>query len=112
MDTRPVPSVTSSADFGPVTVGQVANLILTLTNPRLTTVALTGNPRVEILGEHTSDFEVIVHPGSEIPAGGSVTFEIRFAPTQLGRPLYVSNVQLSPTAPSLSPSAVLVPLQN
>jgi formylglycine-generating enzyme required for sulfatase activity len=84
LDTRPVPTVTTSTDFGRVTVGRVGTQTFTLSNPRLTAVTLTGNPMVEILGEHASDFEVSVPPATEIPAGGSVNFEIRFAPTQPG----------------------------
>lgn len=101
LDTRPVPTVTTSTDFGRVTVGRVGTQTFTLSNPRLTTVTLTGNPLVEILGEHASDFEVSVPPATEIPAGGNVNFEIRFAPTQPGE--RQAMVQLAFAAPGNSP---------
>jgi formylglycine-generating enzyme required for sulfatase activity len=84
LDTRPVPTVTTSTDFGRVIVGRVGTQTFTLSNPRTTALTLSGNPLVKILGEHATDFEVSVPPAQEIPPGGSVSFEIRFAPTQLG----------------------------
>jgi uncharacterized delta-60 repeat protein len=84
LDTRPVPSVTGLSDFGRVTLGQVGTQTFTLTNPGVTSLALIGTPRVKILGEHASDFAVSLPPSAELLAGGSVSFEIRFAPTQLG----------------------------
>ena len=101
LDTRPVPTVTTSTDFGRVTVGRVGTQTFTLSNPRLTAVTLTGNPLVEILGEHASDFEVSVPPATEIPAGGSVNFEIRFAPTQPGE--RQAMVQLAYESPGNGP---------
>jgi spore germination protein GerM len=74
----------TGSDFGRVTMGKVGAQTYSLSNPGLTAVALSGNPLVKILGEHASDFEVSVPPAQEIPPGGSVSFEIRFAPTQLG----------------------------
>jgi len=84
LDTRPMPLVTTSTDFGRVTVGRVSTHTFTLSNPRLIPVTLTGSPLVKILGEHAGDFEVSVPPATEIPVGGSVNFEIRFAPTLPG----------------------------
>jgi formylglycine-generating enzyme required for sulfatase activity len=84
LDTRPIPLVTTSTDFGRVTLGRVGTQTFTLSNPRLIPVTLTGNPLVKILGEHASDFEVSMPPATEIQAGGNVNFEIRFAPTQPG----------------------------
>ena len=101
LDTRPVPTVTTSTDFGRVTLGRVGIQTFTLSNPGLTDVTLTGNPLVEILGEHASDFEVSMPPATEIPAGGSVNFEIRFAPTQPGE--RQAMVQLAYESPGNSP---------
>jgi hypothetical protein len=91
----------TAPDFGRVTLGQVGIQTFTLSNPRLTALTLTGNPLVKILGEHASDFEVSMPPATEIPAGGSVNFEIRFAPTQPGERQAV--VQMGFSAPGNSP---------
>jgi hypothetical protein len=56
---------------------------------------------VKILGEHASDFEVSMPPATEIPPGGSVSFEIRFAPTQLGE--RQAMVQMAFASPGNSP---------
>jgi hypothetical protein len=91
----------TAPDFGRVTLGQVGIQTFTLSNPGLTALTLAGNPLVKILGEHASDFEVSVPPVTEIPAGGSVNFEIRFAPTQPGERQAI--VQLAFASPGNSP---------
>lgn len=74
----------NGTDFGRVILGRVATQTFTITNPGTAPVALTGSPLVEILGDHAGDFQVSVPPAAAIPAGGSVGFEVRFAPTQPG----------------------------
>jgi hypothetical protein len=91
----------TAPDFGRVTLGQVGIQTFTLSNPGLTAVNLAGNPLVKILGEHATDFEVSVPPATEIPAGGSVNFEIRFAPTQPGE--RQAMVQLAFASPGNGP---------
>jgi hypothetical protein len=76
------PQEANGTDFGRVILGRVATQTFTITNPGTAPVALTGSPLVEILGDHPGDFQVSVAPLAEIPAGGSVSFEVRFAPTQ------------------------------
>jgi hypothetical protein len=78
------PQEVNGSDLGRVILGQVATQSFVLSNPGSQPVTLTGNPLVEVLGEHASDFQVSVPPIPVIPAGGSVSFEIRFAPTQPG----------------------------
>ena len=80
-----VDTLDASIDFGAVTIGKVSSKTFTLTNPGLTPIVLTGNPLVEIRGGNAGDFKVSVPPGAEIPVGGSVHFEVRFAPTNLGK---------------------------
>jgi hypothetical protein len=91
----------TAPDFGRVTLGQVGIQTFTLSNPSMTALTLTGNPQVKILGEHASDFEVSMPPATEIPAGGSVNFEIRFVPTQPGE--RQAMVQMAFAAPGNSP---------
>jgi formylglycine-generating enzyme len=79
------PQEANGTDFGPGGPGHVATQTFTITNPGTTPVALTGSPRVEIIGDHAGDFQISAPPAAEIPAGGSVSFEVRFAPTQPGR---------------------------
>ncbi len=78
------PQEANGTDFGPVLPGRVATQTFTLHNPGPVPVVLTGEPRVELLGEHAGDFQITQPPAAEIPAGGSVSFEVRFAPTQPG----------------------------
>jgi len=75
---------TNGSDLGRVILGQVTTQSFVLSNPGSQPVTLTGSPLVELLGEHATDFQVSVPPNPVIPAGGSVSFEIRFAPTQPG----------------------------
>ena len=79
-----LPQRSNGTDLGPVPLGRIVTQGFTLTNPGPVAVALTGHPLVEILGDHASDFQISVPPAATIPAGGSVHFEIRFAPTQPG----------------------------
>jgi hypothetical protein len=78
------PQETNGTDLGRVILGQVTTQSFVLSNPGSQPGTLTGSPLVELLGEHASDFHVSVSPNPVIPAGGSVSFEIRFAPTQPG----------------------------
>ncbi len=79
-----VPQAANGTDFGPVLPGRVATQTFTLHNPGPVPVALTGEPRAELLGDHAGDFQITQPPAAEIPAGGSVSLEVRFAPTQPG----------------------------
>ncbi len=78
------PQEANGTDFGRVLPGRVVMQTFTITNPGTAPVTLTGSPLAEILGDHAGDFQVSVPPAAEIPAGGSVSFEVRFAPTQPG----------------------------
>lgn len=87
------PQEANGSDFGPVVLGRVGTQTFTLSNPGTEEVALTGSPLVELLGEHAGDFQVSVPPAASIPPGGSVSFEVRFAPTQPG--LRLAEVRLA-----------------
>ena len=79
-----LPQEATGTDFGRVILGRVATQTFTITNPGTTPVALTGSPQVQAFGEHAGDFQISVLPAAAIPAGGRVSFEVRFAPTQPG----------------------------
>lgn len=78
------PQEANGTDFGRVLPGRVATQTFTIYNPGPVPVALTGDPVVELLGGHSDDFQISLSPAAAIPAGGSVSFEVRFAPTQPG----------------------------
>jgi hypothetical protein len=78
------PEFNNGTDYGNVTLGRVLTRVFTLFNPGSQPVQLSGNPLVEVEGDHTGDFKVNVLPNAVIPAGGSTSFEIRFAPIQPG----------------------------
>ena len=78
------PEFNNGTDYGNVTLGRVMTRVFTLFNPGSQPVQLSGNPLVEVEGDHTGDFKVNVLPNAIIPAGGSTSFEIRFAPIQPG----------------------------
>ncbi|MFZ4593389.1 MAG: cadherin-like beta sandwich domain-containing protein [Verrucomicrobiaceae bacterium] len=71
-------------DYGNVALGQVLTRVFTLVNPGTQPMYLTGNPLVRVEGDHAADFQVSVLPETVVPAGGSVAFEVRFAPIELG----------------------------
>jgi formylglycine-generating enzyme required for sulfatase activity len=76
------PQEANGTDFGRVVLGRVATQTFTITNPGA--MPLTLDWQAEVMGENASDFQISVAPAAEIPAGGSVSFEVRFAPTQPG----------------------------
>lgn len=78
------PVFNNGTDYGNVTHGRMLSRVFTLFNPGSQPVSLSGNPLVEVDGDHASDFKISVLPDSVVPAGGSVAFEIRFAPTEFG----------------------------
>ncbi len=49
-----------------------------------TTLSLTGTPKVEIIGEHSSDFIVTLQPSTSIGSGSNSEFRIEFNPTSDG----------------------------
>jgi hypothetical protein len=79
-----MPATNNGTDYGNVTLGRVQTRVFTVLNPGSQPVSLSSNPLVEVEGAHSSDFLVSVLPETVIPAGGSVAFELRFAPTQPG----------------------------
>ncbi len=78
------PVATNHTDFG--TVIKAANFTRTFTivNPSLTTLNLTGTPRVVISGVNAADFTVTAMPNAFVAALGTSTFQVRFTPSALG----------------------------
>jgi len=87
------PQTANGTDYGPVLLGGVSTQTFTLANPGAQPVTLTGAPRVEIVGDHAGDFQVIAQPEAVLEGGGALAFEIRFAPTQPGSRLAAVRVQ-------------------
>ncbi len=79
------PDVSDSTDFGdvhPVLVKAYATY--TIHNTGDSSLALTGNPLVELTSGAVGEFTVTNMPSSSIPAGGSSDFIIEFDPAQTG----------------------------
>ncbi|MBC8375128.1 MAG: choice-of-anchor D domain-containing protein [FCB group bacterium] len=79
------PSLSDSTDFGdvhPVLVKAYATY--TIYNTEDSTLALTGNPLVELGGSAAGEFTVTSMPSTSISAGGSSDFTIEFDPAQTG----------------------------
>lgn len=75
------PSVANRTNFGDVIVGQSATHTFTINNAGTAALNLTGTPRVSISGAAAGDFSVTQQPASSVAAGGSTTFQLRFAPS-------------------------------
>ncbi|MBT6554475.1 MAG: choice-of-anchor D domain-containing protein [Candidatus Marinimicrobia bacterium] len=88
------PSDTDSTDFGDVTPWFGDKYITyTIYNTGDSALALSGNPRVEIAGDASTEFTVETQPSASIAAGGSSDFIVKFDPGQIGtRNAYVSIV--------------------
>lgn len=72
-------------DFGSATItGGLVDHTFTITNFGASALTLTGSPRVVISGASASDFSVVAQPASNVPAGGSTSFTIRFDPNATG----------------------------
>lgn len=76
-----IPAAVDATDFGNATVsGESVHHTFTIENTGAANLTLTGDPRIEITGDHAGDFAVISQPGSQIAGGESVTFTVAFAP--------------------------------
>lgn len=79
------PSQLDSTYFGDVTASLgVGYVTYTIQNSGSTTLNLTGSPRVNIMGDATTDFTVTTMPPSSISAGGSAQFVVAFDPIMVG----------------------------
>jgi uncharacterized delta-60 repeat protein len=74
-----------SADFGSVNVGGTADLTFTIANNGNADLTLSGAPdMVAVDGDDANLFTVTMQPTSPVAAGGTTTFTVRFAPTDVG----------------------------
>jgi hypothetical protein len=79
------PSIDDNTDFGTAAIsGGTQTRTFTLLNTGQADLILTGSPRVELSGAQAGDFSIDVAPSSPIPAGGSTSFSVTFAPSALG----------------------------
>ncbi|WP_295445624.1 choice-of-anchor D domain-containing protein [uncultured Thiodictyon sp.] len=78
-------SITGNGDFGPsdVASGSVTRTF-SIRNAGSAELNLIGTPTVILSGTHAADFSVITLPNSPVTAGGSTTFQVRFAPSARG----------------------------
>ncbi len=86
------PGNSDSTDFGDVTPWFGDKYITyTIYNTGDSALALSGNPRVEIAGDASSEFVVTTQPSATILPGGSSDFVVKFDPGVVGtRNAYVS----------------------
>ena len=83
VDGDTTPDVADYTDFGNYAGVAIVRTFL-VHNTGTTPLALNGNPVVAISGTHAAEFVVISMPNTSIPAGGSSSFQIGFAPTGTG----------------------------
>ena len=72
---------TDGTDFGSVALGSAITHTFTVSNSSLGTLALTGAPRVTVIGPAAADFSVVVSPTTPIAGNASTAFQVRFSPT-------------------------------
>jgi hypothetical protein len=73
-----------SYGFGSVAVGSTADAVFTVRNTGKAALDLSGSSAVQVTGSGSERFSVYAKPDSSVPAGGSTTFTIRFAPEAAG----------------------------
>ncbi len=95
-----VPSTLDGTDFGnvPTKTGALDHTF-TIENSGAAPLLLTGSTPVVITGPQAGDFQVSKQPTSPIPARGSTTFIVRFAPSATG----LRNATLSVTNNDIDP---------
>jgi hypothetical protein len=94
------PSVTDGTDFGSASVaGSSVTETFTIHNPGTAPLNLTGSPLVQ-LGTPGS-FSIFTQPSATVAAGGSTTFQVRFAPITGG--LLTSTVAIANNVSGASP---------
>ena len=82
-DTQPGPS--DYTDFGAVSDNAGESVrTYSLVNAGSGPLHLTGNPLVRVMGTHAREFTVSTPPPATIPAGASVSFDIKFKPLAPG----------------------------
>ena len=86
MDGSTTPSFADSTDFGNVLISGATNVnTFTIENSGNTLLSLSGSPRVDITGTHSSDFSLTVVPTTPVTSGGgTTTFKIEFDPSAFG----------------------------
>lgn len=80
------PDLTDHTDFGSASIaGGTVVRTFTIENTGNADLELTGSPLVQILGNNPGDFSVTVLPTTPVNGpGGFTTFQVTFAPTDLG----------------------------
>lgn len=80
-----VPVSSDGTDYRNVVVGSFADHVFTITNAGNGKLELTGDPPiVSTSGVHAADFIVTVLPSTNVAAGATATFTLRFSPSATG----------------------------
>ena len=84
-NTTDIVSGAGSFNFGSVNVGSSSSpTTFTIENTGINDLNLSGTPRVQISGTHSTDFVVNTEPNATVTGGGTSTFGITFTPTGTG----------------------------
>ncbi|UBM58001.1 choice-of-anchor D domain-containing protein [Marinilongibacter aquaticus] len=79
------PSSAKHTDFGSQNVSSgTVTRTFSIENTGTASLALSGNPKVEIGGTNAADFTVGSQPDSPLPPSGNTTFQITFDPSAAG----------------------------
>ena len=97
------PSTADGTDFGSANVASgTVTQTFTIQNTGASDLHLTGSPLVAITGANAGDFSVTAQPsGSTIAGGGSLTFQVTFAPSATG--LRTATISIANDAPNENP---------
>ncbi len=78
------PSPVKGTHFGLRLLGKPAELSFTIRNDGLQGLKLSGAPAVSLQGAAAGDFSVVAQPTTNLAAGGTTSFTLRFTPSALG----------------------------
>jgi hypothetical protein len=80
----PIADGTGSYAFADTATNSSRDTSFTIVNSGDSTLAMTGNPLVALGGANADQFSVQAVPAKSVPAGDSISFTLRFAPTGAG----------------------------
>ena len=85
VDGDTTPSLSDHTDFGDIAVnGSIQERTYRIYNLGGANLKLTGSPKVQITGEHASDFTVVSQPESIVMGSSYTTLTVRFDPSANG----------------------------
>ena len=78
------PSAGNFTQFGHAAVGGGVEQTFVINNTGTGPLTLNGTPPIAFHGAQAGDFQVTTPPAASVPAGGTTSFTLRFAPTAAG----------------------------